>query len=252
MHQRLPDGSSRAISIPSPLAPTQAVGFDYSALPPDVAEEARATAHHVRERTRAAIIETGRDLRRIKARLRHGLFLKWIDAEFGMTPRTAQNYMAAAALVEKNEIVSHLPPTSVVQLAAPSTPKSAHKEVVRRLEAGEPLTPPVVRSIIKDAQAEQKRGQEEIAEKRGSRPPGKHQASTPQINLQSRSQDQRQAVFEVTLEDPVDPATESKAAVKALRLLMDRLGPDFPRFVSLFTSSRGQFDDLVAEIGRDE
>jgi hypothetical protein len=137
-------------------------------------------------------------------------------------------------------------------LAAPSTPKSAHKEVVRRLEAGEPLMPPVVRSIIKDAQAEQKRGQEEIAENRGSRPPGKPQASTPQINLQSRSQDQRQAVFEVTLEDPVDPATESKAAVKALRLLMDRLGPDFPRFVSLFTASRGQFDDLVAEIVRDE
>src|SRR4051812_34363327 len=49
---------------------------------------------------------------------------------------------AAAALVEKSEIVSHLPPTSVVQLAAPSTPKSAHNEVVRRLEAREPLTPP--------------------------------------------------------------------------------------------------------------
>src|SRR3954468_2766961 len=179
MHQRLPDESSRAISIPSPLAPTQAVGFDYSALPPDVAEEARATAHHVRERTRAAIIETGRDLRRIKARLRHGLFLKWIDAEFGMTPRTAQNYMAAAALVEKSEIVSHLPPTSVVQLAAPSTPKSAHNEVVRRLEAGEPLTPPVVRSIIKDAQAEQKRGQEEIAENRGSRHPGSTRLQPP-------------------------------------------------------------------------
>src|SRR3954468_22175338 len=92
--------------------PAAPVGFDYSTIPADVAKEARAVAARINERNRAAqaaILETGRDLLAIKERLEHGRFLAWIDAEFGMTPRTAQNYMQAASeFGAKSEIISYL------------------------------------------------------------------------------------------------------------------------------------------------
>jgi FtsZ-binding cell division protein ZapB len=39
----------------------------------------------------------------------HGQWLDWLDSEFDMTERTAQNYMAAARLKTKYETVSYLP-----------------------------------------------------------------------------------------------------------------------------------------------
>src|SRR3712207_6004399 len=100
------------------IEPAAQIGFDYSTVPADVAKEARAVAARINERNRAAqaaILETGRDLLAIKERIEHERFLAWIDAEFGMTSRTAQRYMSAAAVLgDKSEIVSFLPPTPAV------------------------------------------------------------------------------------------------------------------------------------------
>ena len=83
---------------------------------------------------------TGKDLLAVKDRLEHGLFLKWVEAEMGMTARTAQNFMQAAAhFGSKSEIVSHLPPTTLYKLASPSTPAHVRETVLRRLDAKEPL-----------------------------------------------------------------------------------------------------------------
>src|SRR4051794_22974901 len=102
---------------------TQVVGFDYSVLPADVQEEARAVADRIKERNRvtwAAILDTGLDLLEIKQQLQHGSFLGWIEHEFGMTERTAQNYMRAASeFGDKSEIVADLPLTTIYTLAAP-------------------------------------------------------------------------------------------------------------------------------------
>jgi Protein of unknown function (DUF3102) len=55
-----------------------------------------------------AVIETGRDLVAIKEKMPHGDFQLWIDAEFQMSPRTAENYMNAAKFVEgKNATVAY-------------------------------------------------------------------------------------------------------------------------------------------------
>jgi len=73
---------------------------------------------------KAAILETGRDLFPEKVRLGHGRFIKWVEAEFDMSLRTAQHYISAWELSRENAIFAHLPATAMYQLAAPSTPKS--------------------------------------------------------------------------------------------------------------------------------
>src|SRR5947207_1074192 len=88
--------------------------FDYGSVGANVATDLRDIAGRIRGRICASVIETGRDLLRVRDRLDHGEFLQWIAAECFLTPRSAQNAMAAARWAEgKNEIVSHLPPTVI-------------------------------------------------------------------------------------------------------------------------------------------
>jgi hypothetical protein len=77
-------------------------------------------------------------------------FLAWIDAEFGMTARSAQRYMMVAAFAAgKNDIVSHLSPTMAYQLAAPSTPQAIKSDVISDIEAGRSVDHRAVEERIK-------------------------------------------------------------------------------------------------------
>ncbi len=70
--------------------------FDYTSLTTTIQQEVRAAAERIKirmKRTGEDIIEIGRDLKFSKSRLGHGNFLSWIDAEFGLAERTAQNFM---------------------------------------------------------------------------------------------------------------------------------------------------------------
>ena len=96
----------------------------------------------------------------VKEHLDHGDFGKWIDAEFGMTDRSARNFMQVALrLGDKSEIVSVLQPTVLYALAAPSTPDKVVEKVLQRAADGE--------SISKKAIVEMKREFGGSAPKRG-------------------------------------------------------------------------------------
>lgn len=126
--------------LPLDNPPPAATGFDYEQLDDAAANEAKAVVERYRERQKAYVIDTGRDLLAIKARLEHGLFLDWVQAELGMTPRSAQRAMNAAnVLGTKSDTVSYLPPTVIYELAAPSTPPLILAAVLHRIEAGEPI-----------------------------------------------------------------------------------------------------------------
>jgi hypothetical protein len=148
-------------------------GFDYGSLPAEVRIEAKAAAERIKERMRGAVVEVGTDLIQVKDRLPHGEFGKWLKAEFGMTERSAQNYMAAASLVGKCETVSFLQPRTLYLLAAPSTPESTRQEVVDRLAGGEVIPDPTIKTMVKEAKfqarEEQRRAGEVAREAKVSR-----------------------------------------------------------------------------------
>src|SRR3954468_24371743 len=132
--------------------------FNYSALPTDVADTARAVADRIKgrhKRQMEAIIETGRDLLAMKELLEHGQFQEWLHAEFAWTDRTARNYMQVVEqFADKTEIISDLPPTEVYRLASPSTPPSVRDAVVSRLEAGRRVE---VRELVRNAKEDARR-----------------------------------------------------------------------------------------------
>lgn len=116
--------------------------FDYGAMDQATADDARAMVARVRQRSKSYYMDTGRELTSMKDRLDHGLFLRWVEAEMRMTPRTAQNMMQAAAeFGDKSETVSHLPAAVLYKLAAPSTPEPVRAAVLSRIEAGETVQP---------------------------------------------------------------------------------------------------------------
>jgi hypothetical protein len=76
-----------------------------------------------------SIIAVGAALNRQKERLPHGMFLPWIEAEFEMSDQTARKMMQVAEHYgPKSNIVGHLDPTALYELAAPKTPPEVREE----------------------------------------------------------------------------------------------------------------------------
>lgn len=95
----------------------------YNGLQPAMAKLAEDAADRIRshgESARRSVVEIGKELREVKDKLGYGFFGKWIEAEFGMTAKTAQNYMNRARMAEKSESVPGLSDTALQLLAAPS------------------------------------------------------------------------------------------------------------------------------------
>lgn len=110
------------------------------------------------KRTVADTIATGADLIEAKQKLPHGAFTKWIDAEFGMSDRTAQNYMRAAEWAAahdlRSETVSVLPAGTVYKIAASTTPNEIKTEVAEKIKAGAKIEVGQIEATIGMARAE--------------------------------------------------------------------------------------------------
>lgn len=145
--------------------------FDYEAMTPEVARDARAVAERYRARQKAYVIDTGRDLLAVKKQLEHGLFLEWVESEMGMTPRSAQRAMSAAEVLgDKSDTVSYLPPSVLYELSAPSTPEAVRAAVLRRIEGGEIIRPDAIMNEVRSArdEARQQSAQERESERRAA------------------------------------------------------------------------------------
>lgn len=142
MGDLFPDSSDTARTTVAHV-PASVSSFDYSALPADVADEARGVAKRIIENQElhlAMAVEAGRDLSAIKDKLGHGNWLPWLERECRINARTAQNYMAAAeAFGPKYETVAYLPASTVYRLAAPKV-GAVREAVVSQIEAGDRLS----------------------------------------------------------------------------------------------------------------
>ncbi|MBP0578980.1 DUF3102 domain-containing protein [Labrys sp. LIt4] len=134
----------------------------YNDMAPAVAEAARQAADRIRDRINTAFIETGRDLREQKAALGHGHFLKWIDAEFGMSERTAQRLMSIADMIDSNPTnrtdLEQLSQYALRALAAPSTSPDVRAAVIERVSKGERPTAKEIESMKAPSKAPKQTG----------------------------------------------------------------------------------------------
>ena len=211
--------------------------FDYSTLDATIAETVRATVRRIKTRMRDAFIEVGRDLLKVKAMLDHGTFGRWLDAEFEMTHRTAQNYMNAAGLVDgKGEIVSHLPPAVLYRLAAPSIPETVRDNVIARLRKGDSISSKDICTLAASARSEKAAA---LCEAR---------VSAKQLKRAKHSKEQREAH---ELERQKSDEEERQSALQAIVILRDRLAGDlFKQFAELVQRSPMRFiSELSAELG---
>lgn len=127
---------------------------EYSVLPLDENEAELATIRdRIRDRNKGYQIETGRDLIRAKAIVPHGRFKQWLDENFSWSESTAHNYMNAAVLADECPELASLSASSVVALAARSTPETVKTEVLADIAAGNVPTHKQVKGKIDQAKA---------------------------------------------------------------------------------------------------
>jgi NADH dehydrogenase/NADH:ubiquinone oxidoreductase subunit G len=133
-------------------------GFDYAALPAEIATKAQIAASNIKlrlKRTVEDIIEIGRELTAVKAELPHGQFLPWIEREFEMSHVTATQFMNVAERFG-GQILNNLTfkPTVLYALAAPSTPESVVNKAIEKVEAGDTVTVADVKDWKAELEAE--------------------------------------------------------------------------------------------------
>lgn len=209
-------------------------GFDYGALPSATAGATKAATDRIRRRVAGqikSIIETGDDLLHVKELLEHGQFTAWLTAEFGMTDRTARNYMAAASAFKgKSETISVLPAATVYALA--SAPEETRNIVVGRLEAGERPDEGSIRDLLLDAAYERKKAATEAKK------------SPEQRSREKTRQRRRDADRERENKQHEDKAAaQSLATERAVRLIFDAFGGRVDDLIQLLDD--GEYHNLI-------
>lgn len=115
------------------------LAYDYDQVDEAHREQVKGAAVDIKRRTRRAqedLIVAGQRLNEVKEMLPHGGWENWLNSEFEMSARTAQNMMNVAdRFAGKNETVSFLNGSVLYMLAAPSVPTEAVEQVVAEAQA---------------------------------------------------------------------------------------------------------------------
>lgn len=142
------------------------VGFDYSGVSAEIANEAEATAERIRDRHRESIIATGNDLLSIKNKLAHGKFGSWLDYHFNMSERSAQNYMNAAQVFgSAPKVIDALPATTIYKLAAKNVPALIKQNVINEIQSGKSLVAKDIEKRIITAKEEERTKRDDARQK---------------------------------------------------------------------------------------
>lgn len=138
----------------------QQAAFDYAQIDEAVRDEVQAAARSIHQLERGVmtgLIAIGKRLIEVKDMLDHGQFTAWVEGEFGMQSRMAQNMMNVAREygdAQKRNIISFFNPTVAYLLSAPSTPDEARTEVEQAAARGEKVTVEFAREAIRRAKPE--------------------------------------------------------------------------------------------------
>jgi hypothetical protein len=140
--------NQRPIRVDEPL---EALRFDYSQIEDATSRESlRQAAIAIKPRLKRAaedLFAIGQTLMEVKELLPHGQWGEWLEAEFGLSDRTARNFMyVAERLFPKSEKFSVLPASVLYELAAPSTAETVIAQAEEKLDSGETVSLTTVRT----------------------------------------------------------------------------------------------------------
>lgn len=136
------------------------MGFDYAQIDEGIRDEVKDAAAAIHAHSMGVIggiVAIGKRLIEVKGMLAHGQFTNWIEAEFDLSERTAQNYMNVAREYgdpQKRNAVSLFSPKVAYLLAAPSTPEEARAEVEQAAAEGQRVTVEFAKEAIRKAKPE--------------------------------------------------------------------------------------------------
>jgi hypothetical protein len=138
--------------------------FDYSALDLEqrvVVQQRVSEIKALVQQNVQTTIEIGQKLIEIKARLGHGHWGQWLEAEFGWSRDTAEDLMQAARTFGQNPKISEFDRSALYLLSSPSVPESAREEAIALAEAGERVTHAKAKEIVNEHKAPPKPKPEE-------------------------------------------------------------------------------------------
>ncbi|MES0176879.1 DUF3102 domain-containing protein [Mesorhizobium sp. M0006] len=195
--------------------------FDYAALPADQAAIARAAAGFIgntQRRWSTDILEIGRKLTEVKASLGHGQFAAWVESEFTMSMRTAQNYMlAAATLGSKCETVSFLPTTTLLEMA--KAPEPVRDDLMHRIEEASKLSMPMPIRAVNNVLAEAKDAEKVAREAAKKSPEAKAREKAKKLRWDRERELDRQ-------KREADRKVQQRADYELATLLIERFKDD--------------------------
>jgi hypothetical protein len=149
-------------------APAQPSLFDYSALDSEtriVVQQRAVEIKSLVKQTTTAICDIGGKLAEVKARLKHGQWLPWLEREFDWSSQTAARFMQVHdrfAQIQHRDEFQKLDLSALYLLAAPSAPEGATVEALARAESGERITKPVAEEIVDRYKADEVAAQPEL------------------------------------------------------------------------------------------
>ena len=173
----------RLTSMPTSASPKTRQGFDYTSLDPATSQFVQQQTGEIRalmKRTAQDIIELGQKLIAVKAKLGHGRFGDWLEAEFKWSVQTAKRFMNVAAGLQNQQFVDFMAPSALYEIFAPSTPEAAREEALARAASGESISHKAAKSIKqKYATPTPKQKHEPEPESKPELQPGSQSLSTP-------------------------------------------------------------------------
>jgi Protein of unknown function (DUF3102) len=124
------------------------------------ATELHEAAQRIKALRRAATehaVEIGRELLRVKERLPHGAFVKWVEKACDFKIRTAQDLMKLAREADSNtKLAALMVPSTLRVYLSKTTPPAVRSAILKRLENGEHVSRNELYSEVLDAKSKTK------------------------------------------------------------------------------------------------
>ena len=177
--------------------------FDYALLDEELSSFVREKTEEIKRLTRKLvedIINIGRYLIEVKARLKYGQFYNWIERELGLSSASVTRFMQAASSFKLEELKGlDIVPSALYELAATSVPEEAAKEAIKRAKQGEKIDLNTAKAIRAKYQADKK---------------GDKSEQSVDIYSLSREKEEKQRLLSASASQPSSGLPEKKDKTK--------------------------------------